>query len=128
MLFLLFLLLFHKYLLLLKKSLVALIKQPKVLAKQEEFFFMFYCVSVIPPINTFESSYDFMILIISFISSFEINKVNPFPALTASVPLIFLSNLFITFEIKLLTNPGKFSVAKEIATFVSTFLSKLTNQ
>ena len=50
-----------------------------------------------------------MILIISCISAFEINKVNPFPALTAPFPLILLSNLFIAFEAKLLTNPGKLS-------------------
>ena len=45
-----------------------------------------------------------MILIISFISPFEINKVNPFPALTAPFPLIFLSNVFVAFETKLHTN------------------------
>ena len=47
-----------------------------------------------------------MILIISFKSTSEINKGNRFPALTAPLPLIFLSNLFIVFEVKLLTNPG----------------------
>ena len=52
-----------------------------------------------------------MILIISFISSFEINKVNPFPALTAPLPLNFLSNLFTAFDVKLPTNPGKLSLA-----------------
>ena len=57
-----------------------------------------------PSINTFESSNDFMILIIPFISSFEINKVNPFPALTAPFPLIVPSNLFIAFDVKLLSN------------------------
>ena len=66
-----------------------------------------------------------MILIISFRSSFEINKVYPLPALTALFPLIFLSNVFITFEIKLVTNPGKLSLAKGIATFVSAFFLKL---
>ena len=59
-----------------------------------------------------DSYYDFMILIVSFISSFEINKINPFPALTALFPIIFLSNLFIAFEAKLLANPGKLSLAK----------------
>ena len=54
---------------------------------------------------------------------FEINKVNPFPALTAPFPLIFLSKLFISFEAKMLTNPGK-----EIAIFVSAFFSKSPNQ
>ena len=60
-----------------------------------------------------------MILIISFIPPFEINKVNPFPALSFPFPLIFLSGLFIAFEAKLLTNPGKLSLAKEIVLFVS---------
>ena len=68
-----------------------------------------------------------MILVISFISSFEINKVNPFPALTAPFPLIFLSNLFFVFKANLLTNPGKLSLAKGIATFVSAFFPKLPN-
>ena len=67
-----------------------------------------FTVSVTPSFNTPESSNDFMSLIISFISSFEINKVNRFPALTVLFPLIFLSNLFIAFEDKFLTNPGKF--------------------
>ena len=44
-----------------------------------------------PSINTFESSNDCMMLIIRFISSFEINKVNLLPALTAFFPLTFLS-------------------------------------
>ena len=62
-----------------------------------------------------------MILVISFVSSFEINKVNPFSALTAPFPLIFLSNLFIAFEVKLLNYPVKLSLAKGIAIFVSAF-------
>ena len=48
-----------------------------------------------------------MILIISFISSFEMNQVNVFPALPAPFQFAFLSNLSISFEAKLLTNPGK---------------------
>ena len=87
----------------------------------------FFCF-ITPSINTPESSYDFMILMILFISSFEINKVNPFPALTAPCPLIFLSCLFIAFEVKLLTNPGKSSLAKGIANFVSAFFPKLPNE
>ena len=55
------------------------------------------------------------------------SKVNPFPALTSPFPLIFLSNLFIAFEVKLLTYPGKLSVAKGIATLVSAFFSKFPN-
>ena len=43
------------------------------------FFVSCFTVSVTPSINTPESSNDFMVLIISFISSLEINKVNPFP-------------------------------------------------
>ena len=69
-----------------------------------------------------------MILIISFISSFEINNVNPFPALTAPFRLIFLSSSFIAFEGKLLTNHGKLSLAKGIVSFVSAFFPKLANQ
>ena len=85
-------------------------------------------VSVTPSINIFESSNDFMILIISFISPFKINKVNPFSTLTAPFPLIFLSNLLIPFEVKLLANLGKLSLAKGITTFVRAFSPKLANQ
>ena len=97
-----------------KKLLVALIKEPKMLKKLQEirllaFFFSCFTVLVTPSVNTPKSYSDFTILIISCISSFEINKVNPFPALTAPFPLILLSNLFIAFEAKLLTNPGKLS-------------------
>ena len=84
------------------------------------FFISCFTVSITPSINTRESSNDFMILIISFISSFEISK-NPFFAPTAPIPLFFPSNLFIAFEFKLLTNPGLLSLANGIATFVSTF-------
>ena len=62
-----------------------------------------------------------MILLISFISSIEINKINRFPVLTAPFPLIFLSNLFIASEAKLLINPGKLSLAKGMARSVITF-------
>ena len=77
------------------------------------FLFILCFVSVITSTNTSKSSNDFMILIISFISSFKINKVNP--ALAAPFPLIFLSNLFIAFEVKLLTNPGELSLGKGTA-------------
>ena len=80
-----------------------------------------FTVSVTPSSSTPEYSDGFMILKISFISSFEINKVNFFPALEAPFLLIFLSNLFIVFEVKLLTTPGKFSLAKGIPIFVSAF-------
>ena len=82
------------------------------------FFIQCFTVSVISSINTSESSNDFMVLIILFMSSFEIN---PFPALTAPSPLIFHSSLFIEFEAKLLTNAGKLYLAKWIATFLSDF-------
>ena len=85
------------------------------------FFISFFTISVTPSINTPESFNDFMILIILFISAFKINEVNAFPALTAPFLFIFFLNLFIAFEVKLLTNPGKSSLAKGIATFVSAF-------
>ena len=87
-------------------------KRLKVLTKLQEIHFLFFfvssfTVSVTPTINTLESS-NYFIIFISFISSFEINKVNSFPTLKAPFPLIFLSNLFNALEVKLLTNPGKF--------------------
>ena len=83
-------------------------KRIRVLTKLQEkhlvFFISCFTVSVPPSINIPEYSNGLMILIISFISSFEINKVNYFPSVTAYFPLIFVSNLFITFEVKLITN------------------------
>ena len=55
------------------------------------------------------------------------NKTKPFLALTAPFPLYFLSNLFIAFEAKLLTNPGKLSLPKGIVRSVITFSPKLFN-
>ena len=50
------------------------------------------------------------------------NKVNPFPALTAPFPLIFLPNLFAVFnagfEAILLTDPGKLFLVKVIQRLV----------
>ena len=66
-------------------------------------------VSITPSINTPEYSNDFI-------------------TVTAPFPLIFLSNLFIAFEVKLLTDQGKLSLAKGIATFVSACFPKLANQ
>ena len=91
------------------------------------FNFAFY-FSVTPWINTPESSYDFTILIISFISSFERNKLNPFLSLAAPFPNIILWSLFIAFEVKFLNNPGALSLAKGISIFVSVFFPKLLNQ
>ena len=88
-------------------------------------FISCFTVSVTPPINTPESSNDLVILIISFISSFKIKKVNSIPVSTVPFRFIFLSNLSIAFEVKLLTCPGKLALIKGIATFVSAFLPKL---
>ena len=87
-----------------------------------------FTVSVIPSINECEPFDDYIILIISFISSFEKNKVNHFPALTAPFPQIFLSELFIVFEATLLTNAGKLFPAKVKAGSVRAFLTKLPIQ
>ena len=45
------------------------------------------------------------------------------PSFCRSAVFIFLSNLFIKFDVKLLTNPGKLSLAKGTAIFVSAFFS-----
>ena len=90
-------------------------------------FISFFTVLVTPSINTHQSSNHYIIFIISSIPSFKINKVNPFPTLTAPFPVIFLSNLFIVLEFELLTNPGKFSLPKGIAIFVSAFFPNLPN-
>ena len=66
-----------------------------------------------------------MILTISVTSLFEINSVNHFAVLTAPFSFIFLSNLYIALEVKLLTNPGKLSLAKGIGIYVSYFLREL---
>ena len=55
-----------------------------------------------------------MILIISFISSLEINKVDPFAALAAPFLPFFLSSLLIALEVKLLTNPDILFLAKGV--------------
>ena len=54
-------------------------------------------------------------------------KVSPFSTGTAPFPPIFLSNSFIAFEAKLVTNPVKLSLAKGMVTFVSAFLLKLVH-
>ena len=76
-------------------------------------------VSVILSINKFESSNTLMILIISFISSFKKKKKKSFSCSESSFSTYF-SFKFIS--------PGKLSLAKGIAIFVSTFLVKLANQ
>ena len=69
------------------------------------FLILYFNVSLIPIINTFRSSNDFTTLIISFISLFEMNQVNPFSALTAPFPLVFLSDLYL--HLKLNCLPGQ---------------------
>ena len=54
------------------------------------FFISCFSVSTVPSIKTPDFSSDYTILIISSISSFEINNVNRFPALTAPLALIFV--------------------------------------
>ena len=55
------------------------------------------------------------------------NKADLFPALTDPFALIFLSNWLIALENKLITHPGKFSLAKGIAIFASAFFPKFAN-
>ena len=71
--------------------------------------FLISCLIIpeVPSINRPEFSSDSTILIISSISSFEMNKANTFPALTAPVPLVFLSNLSNTNEVALVANLGE---------------------
>ena len=74
-------------------------------------FFISCFTHVAPLVNRPNFSSDSAILIISCISSFEINEVNPFPALTTLFSLIQFSNLLIAFEAAfeaiLFTNPAK---------------------
>ena len=73
-----------------------------------------FTVSVALSINRPESSSNIMIFIISSISSFELNKLYPFPALTAPCPVSFLSNLSNTDKVALVISLGsKTSLVKE---------------
>ena len=56
------------------------------------FFVSCFTISVAPSINRPESSGHFTILIISSISSYEMNNVNPFPALTAPFSFKFIQH------------------------------------
>ena len=121
--FLLSWLLFRWYLSPPKNSKVALLQQPKVQVKHQKSILPFFTscstISITPSINNLESSSDFIILIISSISSFEVEKVNPFPTLKAPFSLILLSNLCIAFktafEAVLLTNRGNLFLANGTA-------------
>ena len=105
-------------------SVISELKISKVLVQHQEIhplvFFIFH-VLLTPSINTLESSSDFMILLILFISSFEINKVNLFPALTFPFPFIFLSNLFKIDQAALVANSDKISLAKQTGRSKSLF-------
>ena len=65
------------------------------------FFISCFTVLVVPSIYRPDFSSDFTILIISSISSFQLNKMNPFPALTALRPLIFISNFISIFLLQI---------------------------
>ena len=67
---------------------------------------MSFTVAVAPSVNRPDFSFDSTILIILSISSFEMNKVNPFLALA------FISNLSNTYEVALVANLGKTYLAK----------------
>ena len=90
------------------------------------FFISCSTVSVAPSINRPEYSSDFLILLISSLSSIKIIKFNPFHALTAPRPLIFLSNLSNVEEIVSVTNLGKTSLSEETARFISALLPNLS--
>ena len=83
-------------------------------------YFAFY-YAVAPSINRAESSSDFSILMTSSISSIQMNKMNPFPALAAPLLLISLSNLSNTDKVALVANSGKTALAKETAKSIGAF-------
>ena len=61
-------------------------------------FFLFvscFTVSVTPSLYRPGSSNDFMILLISFIFLFEINRLNPFPALAVPFALLFFFQIYL---------------------------------
>ena len=90
------------------------------------FFISCFTVSVAPSSNRPDFYSGSRFLMIFSISSFEMNIVDLFPALTAPCPLFFfLSNLFITDEIYLLANLGKTFTAKERERSNSVFYAKL---
>ena len=99
------------------------------------FFISCFTVSFAPSINKPDFSSDSTILVISFISSFEMNKVNILIGLKMPFPLIYLFiylciYLFIYFQfyllhlklhLKVYTNSDKESLAKGTARSVSVF-------
>ena len=98
------------------------------------FFYSCFTVLVTPSINTPESCIYLMILIKSFLTSFEIYKVNPLSVVTSPFSLIVLPSLSITFEVafesNLLTNQSILYLAIGITRSVITslpILPKLPN-
>ena len=82
----------------------------------------FFTVLVAPSINRPDFSDDSTILIISSISSFEMNKTNLFPALC---PFIFLLNLSNTEEVALIAYLSKIYLAKGTVRSINIFLPNL---
>ena len=65
-------------------------------------FISFFTVSLAPAVKRLYFS-STSVLIISSISSVEVNKVNPFPAVTSPLPLIFFPKLFFAFAVAFAT-------------------------
>ena len=63
-------------------------KVPTNILRNAPFLYFVFTVLLIPVINTPEFSSDFVTLIISSKSSFEMTKVIPFPTLTVHLPRI----------------------------------------
>ena len=100
-------------------------------SKQEELHFLllflvsFFTASTVPSISRPDFFSDFTIVIISFMSSFEKNKVNHFLTRMAPRPLIFLSSLSNIDKVHLFANFVKVSLAKVTGRFVSASLPNL---
>ena len=73
------------------------------------FFISCFTISVAASIKRSDFPSVSTILMISSIPSFEISKLNAFPAHTTPLPLIFLSSLFIAEEVAIDANLGKTS-------------------
>ena len=99
--------------------------------RNSPFFILCFTVSVAPSTNKPDFSSDSTIFIISFKPSFEMNKGNPFAAVTALLvaiapcTIVFLIDLSNTYKIALVANLGKTSLAKKTARSNNAFLSKL---
>ena len=97
-------------------------KHLKFLKAYQEIIQIVWCftVSLTPSINTFEFPSDFMILLISSISSFQMTKVIPFSALTTPRLRIFLWIASSIAEADAIAaNGAKRFLAKRTATFIN---------